>query len=66
MKSVAILRLALSSAVLMSGVSQARPVYIEESAVLTPPSNGVTYAAFGFQAATNGEYALVRRRTCRR
>jgi len=60
MKSVAILGLALSGSVLMSGVSQARPVYIEESAVLMPPSNGVTYAAnFGFQAATNGEYALV-------
>ena len=59
MKSVAILGLALSGAVLISGVSQARPVYIEESAVLTPPSNGVTYLSFGFQAATNGEYALV-------
>jgi hypothetical protein len=59
MKSIAILGLALSGAVLMSGVSQARPLYIEESAVLTPPSNGVTYSYFGFQAATNGEYALV-------
>jgi hypothetical protein len=59
MKSVAILGLALSGSVLISGVSQARPVYIEESAVLTPPSNGVTYSRFGFLAATNGEYALV-------
>jgi hypothetical protein len=59
MKSVAILGLALSGSVLISGVSQARPVYIEESAVLTAPSNGVTYRNFGFQAATNGEYALV-------
>ena len=59
MKSLAILGLALSGAVLISGVSQARPLYIEESAVLTPPSNGFTYSNFGFQAATNGEYALV-------
>jgi len=59
MKSVAILGLALSGAVFISGVSQARPAYIEESAVLTPPSNGFTYSSFGFQAATNGEYALV-------
>ena len=59
MKSIAILGVALGGAMLMSGVSQARPVYIEESAVLTPPSNGVTYSNFGFQAATNGEYALV-------
>jgi hypothetical protein len=59
MKSLAILGLALSGAVLISGVSQARPLYIEQSAVLTPPSNGFTYSNFGFQAATNGEYALV-------
>lgn len=59
MKSAAILSLALSGSALLLGVSQARPVYIEESAVLTPPSNGITYSAFGFQAATNGEYALV-------
>src|SRR5882672_5019236 len=59
MKSVAILGLAFSGSVLTSGVSQARPVYIEESAVLTPPNNGVTYSSFGFQAGTNGEYALV-------
>src|SRR5688572_6501380 len=59
MKSVAILGLAFSGAAFLSGVSQARPVYIEESAVLTPPNNGITYASFGFQAATNGEYALV-------
>jgi hypothetical protein len=59
MKLVAVLGLALSGSVFVSGVSQARPVYIVESAVLTPPNNGVTYANFGFQAATNGEYALV-------
>ena len=59
MKTVVILSLALGS-VLFADDSQARPVYIEESAVLTPPNNGITYAAnFGFQAATNGEYALV-------
>jgi hypothetical protein len=60
MKSLAILGLALSATVFTTGVSQARPVYVEESAVLMPPNNGITYAAnFGFQAATNGEYALV-------
>ena len=60
MKSFAILGLAFGAAVLTSGISQARPAYIEESAVLTPPNNGIAYAAnFGFQAATNGEYALL-------
>jgi hypothetical protein len=59
MKSVANLWLALCGALLISAVSRARPVYIEESAVLTPPDNGVTYATFGFEAGTNGEYALV-------
>jgi hypothetical protein len=60
MKSVAILGLALFGSALVSGVSQARPAYVEESAVLLPPNNGITYAAnFGFQAATNGQYALV-------
>jgi len=57
MRLFAILGAAL--AVSTYGIAQARPVYIEESAVLTPPSNGVSYAAFGFQAGTNGEYALV-------
>lgn len=42
----------------MTGVVHARPVIIEESAVLTPPA-GVTYAFFGYQVGTNGEYALV-------
>jgi hypothetical protein len=39
------------------GAAQARPVIIEETAVLTPPP-GVTYVAFGGQVGTNGEYAL--------
>ena len=59
MKSVVVLGLALSGAMLISGVSQARPLYIEEAAVLAPPSNGITYASFGFQSASNGEFALV-------
>jgi hypothetical protein len=59
MNKVAMLGLALGASVLAAGVIQARPIYIEESAVLTPPNNGVAYAFFGFHAATNGAYALV-------
>ena len=40
------------------GAAQARPVIIEESAVLTPPP-GSTYVRFGTFVGTNGEYALV-------
>jgi hypothetical protein len=58
MKAVTGLGLALG-AFLITGVIQARPIYIEESAVLTPPNNGISYSSFGFEAATNGDYALV-------
>ena len=40
------------------GAAQARPVIIEESAILAPPP-GITYVRFGSVVGTNGEYALV-------
>ena len=58
MKTIALLGLALGISMLTGG-AQARPVIIEESAVLTPPNNGVTYRQFGFDVASNGQYALV-------
>jgi hypothetical protein len=58
MKNVARLALALSVALSGLGAAQARPVIIEESAVLTPPA-GVTYLSFGWQVGTSGDYALV-------
>jgi hypothetical protein len=39
-------------------ITHARPVIIEESAVITPP-DASTYRYFGFDVGTNGEYALV-------
>jgi hypothetical protein len=58
MKS-AVLGLVLGGSMLASGAALGRPVYIEESAVLAPPNNGISYVRFGYQAATNGRYALV-------
>lgn len=40
------------------GAAQARPIVIEESAVITPPA-GANYVRFGYEVGTNGEYALV-------
>ncbi|HET9862429.1 MAG TPA: hypothetical protein VFP37_03240 [Steroidobacteraceae bacterium] len=59
MKLVAIAGAALAGSMLSIAHVAAHPAYIEESAALTPPANGVTYSRFGFQAAMNGEYALV-------
>lgn len=59
MKLLAVLGVALGGSALVAGVIQARPITIEESAVLTPPNNGLTYKTFGFHAASNGTYALV-------
>src|SRR5690242_17035396 len=42
----------------VSGLASARPIVIEEKATLTNP-DPVSYAQFGRQVATNGEYALV-------
>lgn len=39
-------------------LAQARPIIIEESAVLTPPP-GVSYVSTNFAVGTNGEYALM-------
>jgi hypothetical protein len=58
MKNVARIALALSIALSGLGAAQARPVIIEESAVLTPPP-GVTYLSFGWEVGTSGDYALV-------
>ncbi|HEX6639163.1 MAG TPA: hypothetical protein VF033_16020, partial [Steroidobacteraceae bacterium] len=54
MRVVAVLVALLASL----GVAQARPIIIEESAVITPPG-GTNYVRFGYQVGTNGEYALV-------
>jgi hypothetical protein len=40
------------------GTAQARPLIMEETAVLTPPP-GAPYVRFGTYVGTNGEYALV-------
>ena len=40
------------------GVAHARPIIIEESAVITPPA-GSDYVGFGYQVGTNGQFALV-------
>jgi len=58
MKTFAMLSLALGVSML-AVVAHARPVYIEESTVLTPPDNGITYTEFGSRAVSNGQYALV-------
>jgi hypothetical protein len=58
MKNFVRIALALSTTLGGLDAAQARPVIIEESAVLTPPP-GITYVRFGQQVGTNGEYALV-------
>lgn len=54
MRYLALVGIALFSV----GVAQARPVIIEESAIITAPP-GSTYKDFGWDVGTNGEYALV-------
>jgi hypothetical protein len=58
MKNLARVALTLSIALDCLAAAHARPVIIEESAVLTPPP-GIAYVRFGQQVGTNGEYALV-------
>ena len=58
MKNIVRITLALAVALSGFGAAQARPVIIEESAMLAPPP-GVTYVRFGWHVGTNGEYALV-------
>jgi hypothetical protein len=58
MKNLARIALALPIALAGLGAAHARPVIIEESAVVTPPP-GIAYFGFGGQVGTNGEFALV-------
>ena len=58
MKNIARIAFAWSLALGGLGAAQARPVIIEESAVLAPPP-GIAYVRFGSVVGTNGEYALV-------
>ena len=48
----------LSATLLAAAATQARPIVIEESAVIASPDPAI-YPDFGFEVATNGEEALI-------